>query len=215
MLATYSDLQNSILNFLGRPGDTIIPTDDLIVLFENAASRRLRTHWQETTSTITTVGGTASYDLPANFDEMREISITSLTPIAVLEYMTPPQLDDTWFDQNYDTQPVNYTIEESTLRFGPTPNAAYTVRLEYMANIGPLKTSPNWLYTQFPDCYLWGSLCEAELFLGADSSTDRYQIFLQRREQAFAEIRLADRKFKVGATPVRMRPDVWDVNPIW
>jgi hypothetical protein len=292
--STYSDLKDSIRAWLGRPGDPLIPTADLVALFEADASRSLRTHYQEVHTDITTISGTAAYDLPDDFLAAREVKITSTTPVWVLEYLAPAQLDETWISTT-SGQPFNYTIEESSIRFGPIPAGVYTVRVQYwqaipaladtsyaataisaitaagtgysagdtlivsggdpaelatlltvdtvlagaiqtahVSEAGDYQTAPanpvqvtggtgsgatfnltytasggssNWLLDFFPDAYLWGSLAEAELFLGADNSTPRFQMFLQRREAAYAGIRLQDRRFKLGGAPLCMKTD--------
>jgi hypothetical protein len=204
-LATYSDLQTSILSWLNRPGDSAtIPTADLIELFEADASTKLRTHWQETSTTLTTVANTGTYALPADMLEEREISDTSNNPIRVLEYLEPATLDQR-FAFTETGKPIAYTVEGTNVRFAPVPDGVYTLRLEYFQKITPLSSSVNWLYQFFPHIYLFGSLAEAELFLGADSSDERFQIFLGRRDDLYERIRLADRKYRLGNSPLVMR----------
>ena len=80
-LANYDDLKTQLLEWLGRPTDRTVPTGDLIHLFEADASRRLRTHFQETYVLYSTVSGTDTYALPTSFLAPREVKITSVTPI--------------------------------------------------------------------------------------------------------------------------------------
>jgi hypothetical protein len=134
---SFSSLQTSLLSWLGRPGDPNVPTEDIIALFEADASTRLRTHFQETSTNLYTVGEIDTYDLPDDFEEIREVSITSLDPIVVLDYQTPSQLDDTWIDTDPD-QPYNYTLEGTSIRFAPVPDGQYTIRVEYFQAIVPL-----------------------------------------------------------------------------
>jgi hypothetical protein len=290
--STYSDLKTSILTWLGRPGDPLIPTDDLIRLFEADANRRLRTHFQETSIEITTEAGTAVYELPDDLLQIREVKITSLNPLPTLDYLTPAQLDTTWIlDQT--GQPFNYTLEGSNIRFGPIPAGEYTVEIKYFQEIPPLSDNAyglvsfvvvdggtgysvddvlvisggtpvavalivvdtvdddgviltahvgeagdysvrpsdpvsvtggtgnddatfdltfdnnggatNWLLQTSPDCYLFGALAEAEIFLGSEETAARFATLLKRRDLAYAEIQLADRKYRIGGTPLIMR----------
>src|ERR1700722_354683 len=136
-LATYADLQDSILNWLGRPGDITVPVDDIVALFEADASTRLRTHYQETNTLLYTIANTTTYELPDDFMEMREVSCISTTPTFVLEYLTPAQMDDTYIDQ-YPSEPLNYTLEGTTIRFAPLPDGQYTIRIEYFQAIPSL-----------------------------------------------------------------------------
>src|ERR1700704_5302837 len=92
--STYSDLRDSILAWMGRPGDPLIPTADLVALFEADASRNLRTHYQEIHVDITTAANTDTYALPADFLAPREVKILA-SPVVELDYMSPAQLDET------------------------------------------------------------------------------------------------------------------------
>jgi hypothetical protein len=134
---SFSSLQTSILSWLGRPSDPNIPVEDVIALFEADASTRLRTHFQETQTNLYTTANIEVYDLPDDFEEIREVSITSLDPTVVLDYQTPSQMDDVWIDQDPD-QPVNYTLEGTTIRFAPIPDGQYTIRIDYFQAIVPL-----------------------------------------------------------------------------
>ncbi|HEX3862105.1 MAG TPA: hypothetical protein VHY35_10480 [Stellaceae bacterium] len=177
-------------------------------MFEADASRQLRTHYQEISYNITTVNGTDTYALPDDFLAPRELSIATAKPLVVLDYLPPTQLDDTWIWNNA-AQPFNYTIEGSNVRFGPTPGGVYTIRVEYWQAIPALSddNASNWLLAQFPDAYLWGSLAEAELFLGADNSVQRFQLFVQRREAAYAGIKIQDQRYRLGGAALTMRTD--------
>ena len=191
---------------MGRPGDTNVPTADLIALFESDASRRLRTHYQEVSATISTVSDTDTYDLPDDFLEAKEFAITGTDPRIPLTYVSADQLDDFCTTTG---EPRYYNIEASSIRVAPTPDAVYQISIQYWGAIVPLSDSntSNWLLVNFPDCYLYGSLVEAELFLGSDATDNRYQTFTQRREQAYQAILLADRKFRTGGGRLRMKSD--------
>lgn len=205
-LSSYSALQESLLLWLARPGDTTIPIADCITLFESDASRKLRVHQQELSDDTVTVAGTASYALPDDFLEARKVSYIAANPL-VLDYMTPAVLDDTW--GIVQGVPQNYTIENENFRLGPVPADVYTIRIEYFSTIPALSDSntSNWLLSTAPDAYLFGSLAEAELYLGADNADTRYAAFTQRREMAYQQIRLADRKYRAGSSPLLMKAD--------
>src|SRR4051812_30741017 len=123
-LDTYANLQTSIANWLMREGDAAIVAiaPDLIVLFEEEARDRMKSRFAEATATATTISGTATVTLPADFMEAREVKLTDATGnVAVLDYMTPVQLDLEWQIAN-DGAPVNFTIEGENLRLGPVPD---------------------------------------------------------------------------------------------
>jgi hypothetical protein len=68
-IATYSDLQAAIANWIAR-ADLAASIPDFIALFESAANRRLRLRQQESTATLTPSAGVAA--LPADYLAWRE-----------------------------------------------------------------------------------------------------------------------------------------------
>lgn len=136
-ISTYSELKDSILNFLGRPNDPLIPTADIISLVEATANRRLRTQYQETNDIINTIAGFDTYALPSDFLEHRELRLTLTSPTRVIEYLSPSLLDETW-TCNPTGQPLNFTIEGTNFRLAPVPDGIYTLKLSYWAKIPPL-----------------------------------------------------------------------------
>lgn len=206
-LDTYANLQTAILSWLARPGDTLISggVPDMITLFEAEARRRLKTRWNEATATLNLSANVETVALPADFYELREARITGVDPMAELVYMTGPELDVAYPSTTAD-QPVNFTIEGLNARFRPVPDTAYTVTIDYMQGLTGLSNSvtTNWLLTNHPDAYLFGSLAEAVAYIGDD---ERIALWLQRREAAFESILLADRKARWGGGPLIIKTD--------
>jgi hypothetical protein len=126
-IATYSDLQTSVANWLKRSDLTsIIP--DFITLAEARIARDLRLRRQVTNTALSTVAGTQTVTLPSDFLEMENITLTNTTPPAALSVVTP-EIMDRKFPSGYVTgQPVVYTIVGDQVQLGPTPDAVYTVR---------------------------------------------------------------------------------------
>jgi hypothetical protein len=92
------------------------------------------------------------------------------------------------------------------MRLTPPPDGAYTVNITYLRGLPALSTkSPtNWLLKASPSCYLFGTLCEASVYIGHD---DRGLGWLQRRDAAFAALEQADLKARWGG-PLRIRADM-------
>jgi hypothetical protein len=78
---------------------------------------------------------------------------------------------------------------------GDTPDP---INLTYLSGITGLSdaATTNWLLTQYPSAYLWGTLSFAAPYIGDDP---RMQMWLAGREAAFERIRLADRRAKYPA----------------
>jgi hypothetical protein len=170
-IATYSDLQTSVANWLKRSDLTsIIP--DFITLAEARIARDLRLRRQVTNTALSTVAGTQTVTLPSDFLEMENITLTNTTPPAALSVVTP-EIMDRKFPNGYVTgQPVVYTIVGDAIQLGPTPDAVYTVSLDYYQRFAALSTTPtNWLLTNHPGVYLFGALAEGAPYLMEDERT--------------------------------------------
>lgn len=163
-LANYTDLQASIAGWMNRSDLTsVIP--DFVVLAESRISRDLRIRKQVANTTLTTVAGTQSVTLPADFLEIENLTVSSASPPGALSVVTP-EIMDRKFPANYQTgQPQVYTIVGDKMLFGPTPDAAYTISLDYYQKLAALSATPtNWLLTNHPMVYLAGSMCEACIY---------------------------------------------------
>lgn len=201
-LATYSDLQTSIAGWLNRSDLTaVIP--DFIVLAEGKIARDLRIRKQVVNTTLTTVAGTQGVSLPSDFLEMENISITSTTPQAALSVVTPEILDRR-YPANYGTgQPAVYALLGDQIQFGPTPDAAYTISMDYYQRFTALATTPtNWLLTNYPAIYLFGALAEAANYL---MDEQRAAMWTQRYGQECDALQQMDDQALRSGSTMRVR----------
>ena len=86
-IATYTDLQTSIANFLAR-SDLTAQIPDFIALAEASMSRELETRSQEKRATASTVSGNEYLSLPTDLREVREVKLNT-SPLTVLRYYSP------------------------------------------------------------------------------------------------------------------------------
>jgi len=207
--STYAELQDAVLLWLARPGDSLLQPSvpDMIRLFEIEANRRLRVMGAEKEDTIYVGAGPVS--LPDDFQELRK---AWLDGGPVLEFLAPGNAG-VWEQTGV---PRYYTIvgggdggcgvgEGAQLLLAPSPTAdTALVHLLYQRGVPPLSdtNTSNWLLIQNPDAYLFGALGEASLFIGHD---ERALMWGQRRELAFAGIETADRKARWGGAPLQIR----------
>lgn len=192
-ISTFAELKTAIGSWLKHSlfSDNY---GDFIALFEASANRRLRTRWQETSATVTMSSGAGS--LPTDFLSQRRVTWAGSAKVE-LEYVEP-----SWLQANYPTDatgtPIVYTIEGSTIYVRPSDDTNLTML--YYAKIAALSDSntTNWLLTSHPDIYLFGALCEAELFGVND---ERMPLWKSRRDELFEEIiRLSEKsKYQSGA----------------
>lgn len=196
-LATYSDLKTSIASWLHRSDLTnVIP--DSITLTEADFNRRIRVAQME-------VRASASFDeayenLPTDFLEMREIKVNS-SPARSLQYMTPQQMTEFYPTLNSGT-PEFYTLVDSTIRLNKTPSSevemAYYVRIPALTDDAPT----NWMLTNHPDVYLYGSLAAMEPFIEND---DRLTMWKSLYEKALSDVDDADKRARWSGATLQMR----------
>lgn len=201
----YTDFQQAVLSQLGRPGDSSISgqVPDAITLFEADANQKLRTHWQEEIDAITTVSGTDTYSLPDDFLALREVRLTSLTPLRVLKFYESAEMDAR-FPWGNENAPIAYTLEGSDIRFAPIPDSAYTIEIRYFGEIPALANADtNWLITASPRLYLFGTCAEMAIFLGG--SDDDFSTYVGLRDQAYQDLRVADLRYRTGGAPMQMK----------
>lgn len=167
-IATYADLQTSIANWLKRSDLTsIIP--DFITLAEARIARDLRLRKQVVNTTLSTVAGTQSVSLPSDFLEAENISLSNTTPPGALSVVTPEILDRKYPEAYVTGQPRVYTVLGDKVLFGPTPDAVYSVSLDYYQRWAALSATPtNWLLTNHPNIYLFAALAEGAPYLMED-----------------------------------------------
>lgn len=202
-LSNYTELKASIADWLARDSLTaIIP--DFIAMCETQFNRRLRIRIMENTLSLTTVAGTGTVALPANFKSMRVIYLDS-DPDHPLNYRTPEQLIKEYPSTN-QSRPLAYTLEGDNIRLGPIPDAAYSLSGIYYKAVSALSDSnlTNVMLTANPDLYLYGTLLQAAPYLGQDARINVWSTFyLQILEDIQTEDDL-DRHF--GAS-LQMRTD--------
>ena len=186
-IATYSDLQTSIANWLKRSDLTsIIP--DFITLAEARIARDLRLRKQVVKTSLSTVAGTQSVSLPSDFLEAENISLSNTTPPGALSVVTPEILDRKYPEAYVTGQPRVYTVLGDKVLFGPTPDAVYTVSLDYYQRWAALSATPtNWLLTNHPNVYLFAALAEGAPYLMEDDRAPlweaKYQADVQKLQQ--------------------------------
>lgn len=196
-LATYSDLKTALANWMHRSDLTsVIP--DSIVLCESDFNRRLRIAQMEVRSTADFDEG--HENLPTDFLELREVRVNA-NPAISLEYMTPAQMT-----QRYPVltsgRPSFYTLVDSQIRMNVIPTSE--VEISYYARIPALTDAAptNWMLTNHPDVYLYGSLTYLEPFIKNDK---RLPMWKQLYEVSVNQVKDADRQSRWSGSTLQMR----------
>jgi len=197
---SYSDLQTSVANYLGRSDLTsIIP--DFISFAELRLSRDLRTRQMLNSAYASTVGGDPKISLPSDFLQIRDLYLQG-NPRAPLTYMSPSS-----FTRNARAddsgKPVFYTILASEILLAPIPDTAYTMEILYYTRPPVLSSTniSNAFLANYPDALLYASLMEAEPYLINDARTATWANLYDR---AIGNISDADQGSEYAGVPIQM-----------
>lgn len=160
-LANYADLIASVAAWSKRSDLTAL-MPDFVALAEARISRDLRMRRQVTNTTLTTAVNTATVALPTDWLESMDLTLAT-NPTRTLTVISLDQMD--WqFPASITGAPAVYAVLGANIKLGPTPDAAYSLSLDYYAKFAGLQAnSTNWLMTNHPNIYL--SACLAELAL--------------------------------------------------
>tara|TARA_R110000744_G_scaffold107013_1_gene203422 strand:- start:3249 stop:3884 length:636 start_codon:yes stop_codon:yes gene_type:complete len=207
-ISTYSELQTAITNWLRRGGDTdlVDRSPDLIDLAEAQFNRDLKHRSMETTADLTLTGSVQTVALPADFIEARS-AVVQTTPLRVLSFVTPTQLDTNFADGSSGV-PSEFSIIGSNMKVGQIPDSGYTIELTYYQQIPALSDSntTNWLLTSHPDMYLYAALLQAAPYMSDDERIPVWGAFYDRAREG---IKNDDNRAAFSGGPLTTRVNVY------
>lgn len=200
-LSNYTELKASVADWLNRTDLTsVIP--DFIALAEAQIERTLRTRQMM-------VRATASIDteysaVPADFLETKSIKLNT-NPVTSLTFETVDALDSLKSTTYISTgKPQLFSIVGGQIRVLPVPDSTYTAELIYYAKLSKLSSTnaTNWLLTQAPDVYLYGSLMQAAPYLKDDA---RIPVWASIYTRGLEELQIADDRGATSGGAIMMR----------
>lgn len=169
-LTTYTELKSSLADWLNRSDLTsVIP--DFIRLAEAQMERQLRTRQMIVRATASFAAGAEYGTVPDDFLEAKAVKLDT-NPVTSLTFQTIDALDQlsntTYLSSG---KPLYFTVVGNQFRLLPIPDGTYTADLVYYAKLTKLSSTvaTNWLLTQAPDVYLYGSLLQAAPYLQDDA----------------------------------------------
>jgi hypothetical protein len=210
-LSTYSELKTSIANWLNRSDLTSEIQDDFIKLTEADINSKLRIRKMVTETSITIDAETE--DLPTGFLQVRDFFITEGGTKYALTYMTPSQMDQIK-GSSTSGMPEVFTILGDKFRFAPTPSASYAGTLNFYKSFDALSDSntSNFILTNHPAIYLYGSLYHAANFLGG-VEPQRLAQWQGMYTTALERLERNDREDQFSGSPLQIRSDVTVAAP--
>jgi len=210
-LTSYTTLKASIANWLNRSDLSDEIADDFIVLTEADFNSKLRVRKMIAQSTITIDSETES--IPTGFLQVRDFYILSGSTKYPLRYMTPSQMDQVK-GTSVTGIPQAYTILGDTFRFTPKPDSSYSGYLNYYKKFDALSSTnaTNFILTDHPAIYLYGSLFHAANFLGG-YNPQQVQTWQQMYATALERLELNDREDQFSGSPLQIRSEDTIASP--
>jgi hypothetical protein len=155
----------------------------------------------ESKQTASTVAGQQNLALPARFVQMRNVQINT-SPVTPMQYVTPEIFDRLYGGSSSGT-PKFYTVIANELQLGPTPDSVQTIEMLFYETFQALSDAnpTNWVITNAPDIYLYGSLMEAEPFIMNDA---RLPLWATGFQTAVGDIQEQDNKDRHSGSALRV-----------
>lgn len=151
-----------------------------------------------------TASATAEYlSLPTGFLAMRNIQLNT-TPRSRLEYATPEWLDIRYPNSGAPGKPKFYSLVGGEIQLAPVPDGAYTIEIDYYKKLDIATDATNWLLSNAPRCYYYGSLLQAAAYLKNDQ---RIPMWSELFENSIKEVETADDKDQFPDFGLQVRPD--------
>ncbi len=199
-ISNYSELQTAVANWLDRD-DLTARIPEFIALAEARFNRILRLRSMEAKYTANTVASQRNLALPAGYIQMRNFQVNT-SPLTTLSYVTPEIYDRLWGGSTGGT-PKFYTILANEVSFGPIPGSVMEVEMLFYKKFDSLSvtTTTNWLITNAPDIYLYGSMLEAEPFIMND---ERVPLWATALERAVTDMQEQDNKDRHSGSALRV-----------
>ena len=204
---TRAGLLASIADFLDRTDLTaVIP--DFVTLFESNANTEsaIKTLFNRTSVATTTVAGQNYITTPTDYLTAEALVLLNAgNKVVIPPYGTAAALY-TQFPLNTNGFPGGFITQNGKLELARTPDAAYTGTLYYYSKIPALTTTntTNWLLTNYPNIYLFGSLVAAESYLGTDP---RLQVWGNMFDNAIQKLQGSAERNRYNGGPAVVKLD--------
>ena len=180
-ISQYSELVTAVQNHLERSSESsariaewVAITQSYMHYGDGAGMNRmepLRISAMETAADLSITSGTAS--LPTGHLETRRIYLDT-DPKRFLKLVSPEKLYSTWAS-SITGEPLAFCVENGSYVFAPAPDGTYTGKCLYYKTFDALSldADTDWVLTNAPQVYLWGTLSEAYDYHQDQANADR------------------------------------------
>lgn len=183
-ITTHDQLLTAVADYLGARGTDLASVDDDFVLLCEARlnygnadpdprlqSPALRCREMEQRATATATGEFIA--LPTDYLAMKALKLTGTSPPRQLKAMPKMQFDAV-LDTSDSGTPVWYEVINNEIRLAPIPTSSALEILYYKKIPALVSNDPNWLLSDHPGIYLYGTLLEAAIYIKEDSDFERF-----------------------------------------
>lgn len=197
-LSNYAELKQSIINWSHRD-DIDLLVDDFISLGETEIYQNgeepLRVRSMETRATALADTASRYLALPDGYIQMRRLRLEINSNSNDVKYQTPEEMRII----QGGGLPTFFTVT-SQVEFNKTPDAAYTVEMQYHKKLTLLDSgnTTNAILTQYPTIYLFSALWALFEYTEEEQLAQKYYI---RMINAIKGANKQDRKGRYGSVP--------------
>ena len=200
MPSTYAELKDQVRNFINKP-DIDQTIDTFIDLAEADIARKVR-HWKMEKRATVQLDDQYSR-VPTDWLESIRFYLSGGDTYELELASRAELLNRRMNSVNTSGRPKYYTMSDGAFEIYPTPDAAYTAELLYFSQNTALsdENASNWLLSDYPDVYLYGTLAHTAPFLGEDQ---RLPIWAQLYQSALDGVNMASEKARYSGSGLRM-----------
>lgn len=159
-IGTYSELLTAVANWLERT-DLTARIPEFIALCESRLNRKLDVRTMQSDNAVTGVVSSRLIALPTGFREPVDLWINRTTGRDPLRFVDPSQL----VTSTTSGEPLYWTVDGTNIAFERPCDQAYSFTLRMLGALGIEASTTNYILTNYPDLYLFGTLCEAGPYL--------------------------------------------------
>lgn len=202
LVTDYASLKTAMAGWLKRDDLTdSIPV--FIQMYEAQMNRELalmepphQSLEQTQTGTLTT----STLALPAGYTATKRLKLTTSGHVHILTYKPPSQMvyDGTGI-------PRFYTTIGGNLEIGAPPDGSYDYAWTFTGSLNSVSLGANWVITNAPDMYLYGSLLHSAPYLKNDT---RLPVWGSLYSNIITTVEQANTKNRQSGSPLQMRSDV-------
>lgn len=202
-ITNYTELKSTVADWLNRTDlSAVIPS--FITLAESYFNQEERLRNQKSIVRATAIFNAEYEALPGDYLEMLNLSNQTTVPFQKLDFLSLNQWDDYKRDFTTLQVPKYYTIVGNQLQLLPIPGSDITAEMVYYSKIQSLSDSntTNWLLTNHPEVYLYGTLIQAAPYLKDDDRVATWNALL---EKSLDNIHQADDRALYAGSVIKTR----------